>query len=158
MEKETFIRVIKDNQNLFYKICFTYCQHPENRKDLQQEILMQLWNSFSKFDGRVKVSTWIYRVALNTAISFYRNDWKHTTQKVRLDTSVIALTHVAEDAEQDDRIVMLYRVIEGLNEMDKALILLYLEDTSYKDMADILGPEEDFDGLVTALQDGEGIF
>ena len=142
MEKETFIRVIKDNQNLIYKICFTYCQHPENRKDLQQEILMQLWNSFSKFDGRVKVSTWIYRVALNTAISFYRNDWKHTSKKVRLDTSVIALTHVAEDAEQDDRIVMLYRVIEGLNEMDKALILLYLEDTSYKDMADILGLSE----------------
>ncbi len=142
MEKETFIRVIKDNQNLIYKICFTYCQHPENRKDLQQEILMQLWNSFSKFDGRVKVSTWIYRVALNTAISFYRNDWKHTTPKVRLDTSVIALTQVAEDAEQDDRIVMLYRVIDGLNEMDKALILLYLEDTSYKDMADILGLSE----------------
>lgn len=142
MEKETFIRVIKDNQNLIYKICFTYCQHPENRKDLQQEILMQLWNSFSKFDGRVKVSTWIYRVALNTAISFYRNDWKHTTKKVRLDTSVITLTHVAEDAEQDDRIAMLYRLIEGLNEMDKALILLYLEDTSYKDMADILGLSE----------------
>jgi RNA polymerase sigma-70 factor (ECF subfamily) len=142
VEKETFIRVIKDNQNLIYKICFTYCQHPENRKDLQQEILMQLWNSFSKFDGRVKVSTWIYHVALNTAISFYRNDWKHTTQKVRFDTSVIALTQVAEDAEQDDRIVMLYRVIEGLNEMDKALILLYLEDTSYKDMADILGLSE----------------
>jgi RNA polymerase sigma factor (sigma-70 family) len=142
VEKETFIRVIKDNQNLIYKICYSYCQNPENRKDLQQEILMQLWNSFSKFDGRVKRSTWIYRIALNTAISFYRNDWKHTNKTIRLDASVIAFTHVEEDAELEDQIVMLYRVIEGLNELDKALILLYLDDNSYKEIADILGISE----------------
>ncbi len=142
MEKETFIRVIKDNQNLIYKICYSYCQNPENRKDLQQEILMQLWNSFSKFDGRVKMSTWIYRIALNTAISYYRKDWKHTNKTIRLDASVIALTHFEEDAELEDQIVMLYRVIEGLNELDKALILLYLDDNSYKEIADILGISE----------------
>jgi RNA polymerase sigma factor (sigma-70 family) len=142
VEKETFIRVIKDNQNLIYKICYSYCQNPENRKDLQQEILMQLWNSFSKFDGRVKMSTWIYRIALNTAISYYRKDWKHTNKTIRLDASVIALTHFEEDAELEDQIVMLYRVIEGLNELDKALILLYLDDNSYKEIADILGISE----------------
>jgi len=78
VEEDKFISVIKDNQNLIYKICYSYCANTENRKDLQQEILMQLWNSFSKFDGRVKISTWIYRIALNTAISFYRNDCRYS--------------------------------------------------------------------------------
>jgi RNA polymerase sigma factor (sigma-70 family) len=142
VEKETFISVIKDNQNLIYKICHSYCSNPENRKDLQQEILMQLWNSFSKFDGRVKISTWIYRIALNTAISFYRNDCKHNDKKVSLDASVISFSSLEHDSETDENVVMLYQFIERLDEMDKALILLYLDDNKYKDIADILGISE----------------
>ena len=142
MEKEKFISVIKDNQNLIYKICYSYCSNSENRKDLQQEILMQLWNSFSKFDGRVKISTWIYRIALNTAITFYRNDCKYKDKKVTIDASIISLSYFESDSEQDETIVMLYHFIERLDEMDKALILLYLDDNKYKDIADILGISE----------------
>ncbi|MEO6901778.1 MAG: sigma-70 family RNA polymerase sigma factor [Bacteroidia bacterium] len=142
MEKEEFISVIKNNQNLIYKICYSYCSDAENRKDLQQEILMQLWNSFSKFDGRVKISTWIYRIALNTAISFYRKDSKHTDKKVTLDSSIISLSNFESDAEQDEKIVLLYKFIERLDEIDKALILLYLDDNKYKDIADIIGITE----------------
>jgi RNA polymerase sigma factor (sigma-70 family) len=142
VEKDKFISVIKDNQNLIYKICYSYCSNSENRKDLQQEILMQLWNSFSKFDGRVKISTWIYRIALNTAITFYRNDCKHKDKKVTIDASIISLSYFESDSEQDENIVKLYHFIERLDEMDKALILLYLDDNKYKDIADILGISE----------------
>jgi len=142
VEKDKFISVIKDNQNLIFKICYSYCSNPENRKDLQQEILLQLWNSFSKFDGRVKLSTWIYRIALNTAISFYRNDCKHKDKKVTIDASIISLSNFEYVPEQDESIVMLYQFINKLNEMDKALILLYLDDNKYKDIAEILGISE----------------
>ncbi len=143
MEKDKFISVIKDNQKLIFKICYSYCSNPENRRDLQQEILMQLWNSFSKFDGRVKISTWIYRIALNTAISYYRNDSKHKDKNVTIDASIISLSNFEYDSsEQDEKIAMLYKFIDGLNEMDKALILLYLDDNKQKEIADILGISE----------------
>lgn len=142
MEKDKFISVIKDYQNLIYKICYSYCSDTENRKDLQQEILLQLWNSFSKFDGRAKLSTWIYRIALNTAITFYRNDRKHIDKKVSIDASIISLSDFEYVPEQDEDIAMLYQFIEKLNEMDKALILLYLDDNKQKDIAEVLGISE----------------
>ena len=142
MDKEKFITVVKDHQNLIFKICYSYCSNSENRKDLQQEILMQLWNSFSKFDGRVKLSTWIYRIALNTAISYYRNDCKRKDKKTTIDVSVISLSDFEYVPDQDQKIVMLYQFIGNLNQMDKALILLYLDDNKYKDIAEILGISE----------------
>lgn len=143
MEKDKFISVIKDNQNLIYKICFSYCSNPEHRKDLQQEILMQLWKSFSKFDGRVKISTWIYRIALNTAITYFRNDCKHKDRNVSIDTLIISLSSFESDSSvEDEQIALLYQFIERLNAMDKALILLYLDDNKQKDIADILGITE----------------
>jgi RNA polymerase sigma factor (sigma-70 family) len=143
VEKDKFISVIKDNQRLIYKVCYSYCSNPENRKDLQQEILIQLWNSFSKFDGRIKISTWIYRIALNTAISFYRNDCKHKDKKAAIDASIISLSNLEpDDSEIDEKIAVLYQFIEHLNELDKALILLYLDDNKYQEIADILGISE----------------
>lgn len=142
MEKEKFISVVKENQKLIYKICYSYCSDPENRKDLQQEILIQLWNSFTKFDGRVKISTWIYRIAMNTAISYYRNDNKHTSRNVPLDTAIISLSDNHYNPDQDQQVALLYKFIGKLNEIDKALILLYLDDNKYRDIADVLGITE----------------
>lgn len=142
MEKDKFISVIKDNQKLIYKICYSYCSNKENRKDLQQEILLQLWSSFSKFDGRVKISTWIYRIALNTAISFYRKDSKHSKKSDSLDESIISISNLEIETEKDENISMLFHFIEQLNELDKALILLYLDDNKYNEIADILGISE----------------
>lgn len=142
MEKEKFISVIKDNRNLIYKICFSYCSNSDDIKDLQQEILIQLWNSFSKFDGRVKISTWIYRISLYTAISFYRKDCNQNNKKVTLDTSFIPLATSELDSDFKENIETLYQLIDCLNELDKALILLYLDDINYKGIADILGISE----------------
>jgi len=142
LEKEKFISIIKSNQNLIYKICYSYCKDYENRKDLEQEILIQLWNSFKKFDGRVKISTWIYRIALNTAISFYRNDSKINNKKVKIEESIITLSDSEYDFETDEQISILYQFIEKLDGFDKALILLYLDDNKYKEIAEILGISE----------------
>ena len=142
MEKDKFLSVIKDNQNLIFKICYSYCSNSEDRKDLQQEILIQLWSSFRKFDGRVKISTWIYRIALNTAISFYRKDCITQRKTVTIDASIISLTIIESESDQQENIALLYKFIEHLNELNKALILLYLDDKSYKDMAEILGISE----------------
>ena len=110
MEKEKFISVIRDNQNLIFKICYSYCNNSENRKDLEQEIILQLWKSFKKFDGRVKISTWIYRIALNTAISFYRNDCKVNAKTVPIDASIISLSSLEENPELNENISILLKI------------------------------------------------
>lgn len=142
MEKEKFIQIIKENRNLIYKICYTYCKDPENRNDLEQEILIQLWHSLGKFDGRVKITTWIYRIALNTAISFYRKESKVSRNNIPIDKSIISLSNNESEIELNQNIKLLYQFIEKLNELDKALILLYLDDNKYKEIAEILGISE----------------
>jgi RNA polymerase sigma-70 factor (ECF subfamily) len=142
MEKDKFIEVIKENRNLIFKVCYTYCRDQENRKDLEQEILFQLWKSFEKFDGRVKISTWIYRIALNTAISFYRNDNKYIGKTVAFDESIISVSSHEQDLEQDENITLLYQFIDKLSVLDKALMLLYLDNNKYMEIADILGISE----------------
>ena len=84
----------------------------------------------------------MYRIALNTAITFYRNDFKHSSKKVKLEDSIISLKNLEVKPDLDEKIVMLYQFIESLNEIDKALILLYLDDNKYKDISDILGITE----------------
>ena len=84
----------------------------------------------------------MYKVALNTAIFYYRNNSKHNSKKVPLDASIISLPHLEPEAELDDRITLLYTFIEQLNELDKALMLLYLDDNKQKDIAEILGLSE----------------
>ena len=142
MNKDQFISVIRDHQNLIFKICHAYCAHAEDRKDLEQEIMIQLWSARAKFDGRVKISTWMYRIALNTAISFYRKDSRYKAKTASLDASLISMPDSAPETLQQEKLDLLYRFIESLNEMDKALMLLYLDDTSYRAMAEVLGISE----------------
>lgn len=142
VEKEKFIEIITTNQNLLYKICNSYCPNPDYRRDLEQEILMQLWKSIKKFDGRVKITTWMYKIALNTAISHYRKDSKRIDKPVDIDNSVISLPDFEYDSQIDEKITILYKVIEQLSKMDKALMLLYLDNYKHKEIAEILGISE----------------
>lgn len=139
VDKEKFIVIIKEHQALIYKVCCSYCLDAESRNDLQQDILLQLWAALDKFDGRVKMSTWIYRIALNTAISFYRKNKKHHEKKTSIDESVISLPAIEIDYQQKENIQLLYQFINKLNDFDKALILLYLDDYSHEEIAEILG-------------------
>ncbi|MDW3649258.1 MAG: sigma-70 family RNA polymerase sigma factor [Bacteroidia bacterium] len=142
MEKETFIEIIKQHRSLIYKICHSYCSDPTDRKDLEQEIFLQLWKSMGRFDGRVKISTWMYKVALNTAIMFYRNHSRHRVNRSFWDHSLLSIQNEEKDEAYEEQISLLYRFINQLNDNEKALILLYLDGIKQKEIAEILGITE----------------
>jgi len=139
VHKEEFISIIKEYKNLIYKICHAYCPNPADHKDLEQEIIIQLWTSMKRYNGSVKMSTWIYRIALNTAISHYRAEQKRN----HIPAENFMFLQAAEyDPQTDEQIKQLYLFIEQLNYLDKALMLLYLEETKQKEIAEILGITE----------------
>lgn len=139
--KDAFLKVIETNKGIIYKVSRAYCTHDEDRKDLIQEIIIQIWNSLSKYDDRYQLSTWIYRIALNVSISFYR---KNSVMKNRTTQLNNAVNYIDDSQTKDleDDIGLLYRFIHELNNLDKALMLLYLEQKSYKEIADILDISE----------------
>jgi len=136
MNEKKFISLIEAHKSLIFKICNSYCSS-NNRKDLEQEILIQIWNSYDRYDGRVKISTWIYKIALNTAISYHRKRLVEKKQSAIIQESVFSFSDY--DYELDEQIKLLYKSIEKLNYIEKAIILLYLDDYSYKEIAEIIG-------------------
>lgn len=140
-KKDTFIRNIDTHKKIIYKIVNSYCQNKEDRKDLEQEIIIQLWNSFDKYNDEYKYSTWMYRIALNVAISFYRKEKKWSVKNdFYNEESILNIVDEDEDeTELDNNIKLLQKFINNLNELNKALMLLYLEERSYDEIAEILG-------------------
>ncbi|WP_159466675.1 RNA polymerase sigma factor [Dyadobacter sp. 3J3] len=137
MEKE-FVRLLNQHRGIIFKICKIYCQKEEDRQDLFQEIVLQLWKAFPAFKQDANVSTWMYRIGMNTAISNYRKE------KIRKSpVSFSNLPYPLPDfSETDDFIIEtapLYKAIDQLSQIEKALVLLYLDDKSYEEMAEILG-------------------
>ena len=140
--KEEFLRLIEGNKGIIFKICNSYCANVDDREDLAQEIIYQLWRSGNNFSAEYKFSTWMYRVALNTAISFYRKE-KNKTDKLPLAENVYEIADKDEGAgKMEENISLLQQFINELKELDRALMILYLEDKSYKEIADILGITE----------------
>lgn len=140
-EKERFIGILRDYRGILTKIIRSYCKNSDDWKDLEQEIIIQLWRALKHYDATYKLSTWIYRIALNVAISHYRRDLK------RKDNAPLeeALFYVSADPAQEpysERRELLYGFIEKLNAFDKALIILYLEANSHKEIAEIMGITE----------------
>ncbi len=142
MYRDKFVSIVKEHQRLIYKVCYTYCKDSELRKDLEQDVLEQLWKSLPRFDGRVKISTWIYQVALNTAFLFHRKEFKHAANRATIDESVLTITDSSSNYEMDEKVARLHRFIGDLDELDKALMLLYLDKNKHKDIAEILGISE----------------
>ena len=141
MDKEQYITIINQHRSLIYKVCHSFCPDPDNRKDLEQEILIKIWNGLKKFDGRVKLSTWIYRIALNTAISFYRSD-KKQSRRFSAELAFCLQDTSDEDMEYRHNVELLYSFIDELKELDKAVILLYLDNIKYAEISSILGITE----------------
>jgi RNA polymerase sigma factor (sigma-70 family) len=140
-KKETFITTIDTHKKIIYKIVNSYCQNKEDRKDLEQEIIIQLWNSFDKYNAEYKYSTWMYRIALNVAISFYRKEKKWSVKNdFYNENSIYSIADENEnETELDYNIKLLQEFINNLNELNKALMLLYLEEKPYDEIAEILG-------------------
>ena len=131
--EQPFIHIVDEHQAIIHKVCRIYRDTPEDREDLFQEIVYQLWKAFPSFQARSSVGTWMYRVALSTAVARYR---KKTNPTVPLDnTEAMAVSSEEVHPKQD----LLYRAIAALNDAEKAVITLYLDDYSNQEMADVLG-------------------
>ena len=138
--QQTFQSLLDRHANIVLKVANTYCWHPEDRRDLSQEIRTQLWRAFPAYDETRRFSTWMYRVALNVAISHVRRAIArrdHTTELLRDDLEVVDERGDADT--QDARIALLQCFIHGLDPLNRALLLLYMEEHSYAEIAEVLG-------------------
>jgi RNA polymerase sigma factor (sigma-70 family) len=135
--KKDFINIIKTNEGLIFKVAGLYTNSDEDRDDLVQEIVYQLWKSFDTFNEQSKLSTWMYRVALNTAI-FQLNKTKQTISTIPIDKWDFTLADDLEKVEEE-RIKQLYEQIHRLNLLEKGIVLLYLEGKSHEEIATITG-------------------
>jgi len=141
-QEEQFLLVIEQNKGIIYKIANSFKKDEDDKKDLVQEIVLQLWRSFSSYDARSKLSTWIYRVALNVAIASYRKEKRKNELITPISESIIAFDEEESPNEKEYNLNLLQQFISELKELDRALILLYLEEKNGKEMAEILGLSE----------------
>jgi RNA polymerase sigma-70 factor (ECF subfamily) len=137
-----FMEKMQSVQRIVLKICRVYGHSAEEREDLFQEILLNAWKSYGSFRGDSKFSTWLYRVALNTALLHRRQDGTH--REVSLEDHH-DFREPDSSVPEDTRI--LYQAIDQLNPVEKSLVILYLEDMSYQEIADVLGITENNVGV-----------
>lgn len=147
-ERSAFGDLLESHRGIVFKVVNTYAFNPADRDDLGQEIAAQLWRAYPDYDPRRKFSTWMYRIALNVAISHVRSMTRHRKFTTPLDQDAIdhglseGLVHDGIDHETAQQVRALHRFIHGLEPLNRALLLLYLEDNSYREIADILGITE----------------
>ena len=138
IKNSDFLQALEENKGIIYKVSRAYCQHDEERKDLNQEIIIQIWRSFDKYRNQYRISTFIYRIALNVAISFYRKSLIRQKGRIPLTMDMVGFISDRQPEDKSDEIFLLYRCIHELKEIDRALMLLYLEDKNYDEIAEIL--------------------
>lgn len=138
---ELFLRVFEDNTGIIYKISRAYTHTAQDREDLFNDIALELWKSFTKFKGESKVSTWTYRVALNTSMNYKRKKKNDTLFSSINDFKKEEILPWLADHEQEDasELELLYSCIDELNEINKAIILLYLDGNSHDEISEIMG-------------------
>jgi RNA polymerase sigma factor (sigma-70 family) len=141
-QQSDFVDRLDRHRGILFKVAAAYCTSSADREDLVQETIAQLWRSYHRFDGRVAFSTWMYRIAVNVAIAFYRREARKRGGLVRADASLLERIPASADAETDDRLDLVRNLIEQLEPLDRALMLLYLDDYSYAESAAILGISE----------------
>ena len=139
--EESFVKQLKDNQNIIHKICRLYTYGQDAHKDLFQEITIQLWKAYPKFRGDSKVSTWAYRVALNTAITLYRKNTRSIATS-EYDSTKHFIKQEDYNYEEEEQIKLLYEAVYQLNDIEKALVFMYLEDKNYGEISETLGITE----------------
>lgn len=144
MKKElehNFIELLQKHQNIVHKVCRIYTNNQDAHNDLFQEIAIQLWKAFPKFRGDSKFSTWMYRVGLNTAITLYRkNKRRIITQE--FDVVQFKISAEAYDNSEEEQLKLMYQAVHQLNDIDKALVFLFLEDKNYREISETLGISE----------------
>ena len=139
--EHNFVELLEKHQNIVHKVCRLYTNNYDAHNDLFQEITIQLWKAYPKFRGDSKLSTWMYRIGLNTAITLYRKK-KRTIETQDFSTVLHKIESTNYDSTQEEQLKLIYQAIQQLNDIDKALILLYLEDKNYAEIAETLGISE----------------
>lgn len=139
MSEREFIASLQSNQGIIHKVCIMYCDDVTDREDLFQEIVINAWNGFPRFKQEARFSTWLYQIALNTAISWYRKNNKKSISFIRTDKTPVIQHDPWIAAEQEEKLNMLHAAIATLNKVDKAVITLFLEDYDYATIGEMLG-------------------
>jgi RNA polymerase sigma factor (sigma-70 family) len=136
-KKDRFIKVIKENEGLIFKVATLYTNSFQDKEDLHQEIVFQLWKSFDSFNEQSKLSTWMYRVAMNTAI-YNLKSVKRQIHTISIDAETERYAEVA-DKPEEERLRLLHESIQTLNLLERGIILLYLEGKNHQEIAEIIG-------------------
>lgn len=141
-KNERFTALIQQHKGILYKVAQAYCRDAADREDLLQEMALQLWRAFDRYDETLRLSTWMYRIALNVAISFYRKERSRRSLSGEIGESIFLIPAPAAETEREGRLLLLQQFIHELPDLEKALMLLYLEERSYREIADIVGITE----------------
>ncbi len=132
---------LENNQNIVHKVCTLYTNDRDSHKDLFQEITIQLWKAYPKFRGDSKFSTWMYRVALNTAITLYRKSKKRIRTQ-DYESVIFKIKSDEYDPKEEEELKLMYTAVKQLGDIEKALVFLYLEDKDYRQISETLGITE----------------
>jgi RNA polymerase sigma factor (sigma-70 family) len=138
-KSDLFISIIEGHKGIIHKIALAYTNNKEAKEDLVQEIVLQLWKSFDKYNPQFKYSTWIYKVALNVSLATSRKENNRAKRIDPLKEEMLSVAQNEESTALEENFKKLQEFISGLKELDKAIMLLYLEEKSQKEMAEIMG-------------------
>ena len=136
-----FVELLQKHQNIVHKICSLYTNDSDAHKDLFQEITIQLWKAYPKFRGDSKFSTWMYRVGLNTSITLYRKSLRRVESQ-NIEAVAYKLSYEEYDDTRDEQLKLIYTAVHKLNDIDKGIIFLYLENKNYREISETLGISE----------------
>lgn len=143
-QQQYFKEIMEQHKGILFKVARAYCSDDDDRQDLIQEIMIQIWQSIHKYNDQYKISTWLYRISLNVAISFYRKSSTRAKKQVELTEPMAEMlteqtSEKEEHLEKEQHLNLLEQFICELKEIDKALMILYLEDKNHTEIAEIMG-------------------
>ncbi|MEZ4826890.1 MAG: sigma-70 family RNA polymerase sigma factor [Bacteroidia bacterium] len=137
-KEQAFVQLIQEHQGIIHKVCRLYGAHQGDHRDLFQEIVLQLWRAYDSYKGESRFTTWMYRVALNTAISGFRKQSRSPEVQLLSDRE-LEIPGWDQDNDRQEQMKLLYMAINRLSEIEKAIVMLHLEDHSYDEIAEIMG-------------------
>lgn len=138
MSSNFYITFIRPHAGIIIKICRAYSHSQEDFEDLYQEVCLQIWRTKDNFRGNSEWSTWIYRISLNVCMTIKKKEAKRTLQTISLESAPEVISNDSSSFPEES-LSQLYKAIKQLSDLDKAIILLYLEEKTYKEIAEIIG-------------------
>lgn len=137
-QRQYFQNIMEQHMGILHTVARSYCPNEEDRQDLIQEMKIQVWQSLHRYNTQFKISTWLYKICLNVAISFYRKNTTRTNKHTRINEQTAQIP-MEEKTSNEMQIILLEQLISEFKEIDKALMILYLEDKSHAEISEILG-------------------